>query len=136
MSNLAAFGKLERTLAELDQLPRRLAIAVAPMITKELQKEFENGNDPYGRRWAKLSTGKPSFLTLSRKLRNKTKAAPMPGGRAGIRILLGARYAIFHQTGTRYMPARKILPERGMPSAWRTAIQREAKRLFQAARVK
>lgn len=130
MSNLAAFGKLERTLAELDQFPRRLAIAIAPAITKEIQREFANGQDPYGTRWKKLKSGKPSKLTLSGKLRQGSKATPMTGGRAGLRILLGARYAVFHQTGTRKMPARKILPERGMPASWRMAIERESKKLL------
>lgn len=129
-NNLAAFGKLERVLGELNDLPRRLAIAAAPGITKELKKEFSSGADPYGRRWKKLKSGKPSHLTKSRKLRNGTRAAPMPGNRKGIRIILGAKYAIYHQTGTYKMPARKILPERGMPAAWRMILQREARNLL------
>lgn len=130
---LAKMGKLERTLAELDALPRRLSVAVSPTVTKELQKEFARGADPYGRKWRKLATGKPSHLTESGRLRKGTRAAPLPGRRAGVRILLGAKYAVFHQTGTRIMPARKILPERGLPAAWRTAINREAARLARKA---
>jgi len=134
MSNLAAFGRLERTLAELDQLPRKLSEAVAPAINREVQKQFSNGTDPYGRRWKRLANGRPSHLTLSSRLRTKTRVRPMPGNMKGVRIILGERYAIFHQTGTKHMPARKILPERGMPASWRMAIEREARRLYQGAR--
>jgi hypothetical protein len=135
MSNLKAFGKLERTLGELDQLPRRLAAAVVPLVTKELQREFARGADPYGRKWTRLSTGKPSHLTKSTRLRTGTRAALMPGNSKGVRILFGsrARVASLHQSGTKHMPARKILPERGMPASWRMAITREMARLTREA---
>lgn len=130
---LASLDRLARTLGELDALPRKLAVAVAPAITKELRAEFARGCDPYGRKWRKLATGKPSYLTKSKKLRKGTRAAPMPGNRTGVRVILGAKYAVFHQTGTGRMPARKILPERGMPASWRVAIDREARRIAKAA---
>ncbi len=117
-------GDLERTLARLDVLPRRVAEKVAPLLTKELQREFSAGVDPYGRKWRKLATGKPSHLTESGRLRRGTRAAPLPGKRAGVRILLGAKYAVYHQTGTARMPARRILPQRGMPQTWSAAINR------------
>lgn len=134
--NLRAFDKLAKTLAELDTLPRRLSVAIAPVITRELQKQFAKGTDPYGRKWRRLATGKASHLTESGRLRSGTRAAPLPGNRAGVRILFGsrARVAGFHQSGTANMPSRKILPERGMPAAWRTAIMREVRRLEQQAR--
>lgn len=118
-------GDLERVLGRLDALPRRVAEKAAPAITAELQREFARGTDPYGRKWRKLATGKPSHLTESGRLRRGTRAAPLPGKRAGVRILLGhGRIGLYHQTGTRKMPARKILPERGMPSTWSAAINR------------
>lgn len=117
-------GDLERVLGRLDALPRKVAEKAAPAITKSLQQEFARGTDPYGRKWRKLATGKPSHLTESGRLRRGTRAAPLPGRRAGVRILLGAKYAVFHQTGTRKMPARRILPQRGMPAEWSAAINR------------
>lgn len=126
-------GDLERTLARLDILPRRVAEIAAPAITSALQKEFARGEDPYGRRWRKLSTGKPSHLTETSRLRRGTKATAMPGKRAGLRIQLGAPYAIFHQTGTVNMPARRILPQRGMPASWSLALRAAHKRAFAEA---
>jgi hypothetical protein len=123
-------GRLEHTLARLDVLPRKVSEIAAPEITKALQREFAQGADPYGRKWRKLATGKPSHLTESGRLRRGTRAAPLPGRRAGVRILLGAKYAVFHQTGTAHMPARKILPERGMPASWNVAINRAMRKAF------
>ena len=120
-------GDLERTLARLDVLPRRVAEKAAPGLTKLLQRQFVQGANPYGRKWRKLATGAPSHLTESGRLRRGTRAAPLPGRRAGVRILLGAPYAIYHQTGTRHMPARKILPERGMPAAWAAVLRKAMK---------
>jgi phage gpG-like protein len=106
-------------------------VLAEPAITKALKKEFASGNDPHGRKWKKLATGKPSHLTLSGKLRRGTRAAPMPGGRKGLRIILGAKYGAFHQTGTRHMPARRILPDKGMPASWRLALERAHREVFQ-----
>ena len=126
-------GDLERTLARLDVVPRRVAELAAPGITRALQQEFARGVNPYGRKWRRLATGKPSHLTESGRLRAGSRAAPLRAGRAGVRILLGAPYAIFHQTGTRNMPARKLLPERGMPRAWAEALKKAARKAMREA---
>ncbi len=126
-------GDLERTLGRLDGLTRRVSVIAAPAITKELQREFSRGADPYGRKWRKLATGKPSHLTESGRLRRGTRAGPLPGRRAGVRILIGAPYAIYHQTGTSNMPARRILPQRGMPASWNVAIKRAMRQAFAEA---
>jgi phage gpG-like protein len=130
---MAKLEKLHRVLAQLDQLPRRVAEIAAPAITIELQKQFAQGRDPHGRKWRKLATGKASHLEESGKLRSKTRAAPMPGGRRGVRILFGsrARIAGFHQTGTKRMPARRILPDKGMPASWAMALTRAHRQAFQ-----
>ena len=131
---LRSIGQLEQTLAELDVMPRKLAIDVAPKITRLLQRQFSRGTNPYGRRWAKLASGKPSHLTETGRLRDGTRAGPMPGGRAGVRVILGARYGYFHQTGTRHMPARRILPQMGMPADWREVFDASARKLAARAR--
>jgi len=131
---LAQMGRLERVLQRLDQLPRRTSAFAAPDITAALQKEFSQGRDPHGRPWKKLATGKPSHLTASKKLRRQTRAALLPGSRMGLRILFGsrARVAGFHQTGTGSMPARRILPDKGLPVSWRVALERAHRKAFQA----
>lgn len=121
---LAQMGRLSKILAELDQLSRRVATRVVEPLSTEITREFRTGTDPYGRKWARLANGEPSYLTDTWKLRDGTRAALMPGGRKGVRIVIGASYGKFHQLGTNRMPARKILPERGMPERWRQIIKR------------
>ena len=130
---LRSMGELDAVLDELIQVPRKIAVDVAPKITKLLQREFSQGVNPYGRRWARLSTGAPSHLRKTGKLARGTRAMPGIGGRAGIRVVVGAPYGAFHQTGTSNMPARKILPDRGMPSSWRTAFEMSARKLAREA---
>lgn len=131
---IAKLERLSRVLAQLDQLPRRTAEIAAPAITRELQKEFARGADAHGRKWRRLATGKPSHLDKSGKLRRGTRAAPMPGNSRGVRILFGsrARIAAFHQLGTKKMPARRILPDMGMPTSWKVAIERAHRQAFRA----
>lgn len=40
-------------------------------------------------------------------------------------------YAKYHQTGTRYIPARKFLPEKSLPKAWEDKIGSSIKRKIQ-----
>lgn len=133
---LASMGRLEDAIDELIRLPRKLAVEVAPRLSRLLQREFSQGTNPYGRRWAKLATGRASHLTQTGRLRAGTRATPSPGGRAGVRVVVGAPYGAFHQTGTARMPARKILPDRGMPAAWRAAFETSARALARKAKAR
>lgn len=132
---LRSLGSLEKLIDELGTLPRKVAIDAAPRLTKLLRKQFADGTDPYGRRWARLANGRASHLTETRRLRNQARATPMVGGRMGIRFSFGTRalIAFFHQHGTRNMPSRKILPQFGMPRAWREVLDASARRLARQA---
>ena len=132
-------GSLQKTLGELDSFPKNLSLRIAGPLSTEFQKQFSRGSDPYGRTWKPLKTGKPSHLTETRRFRSGSRIAAMPGNRAGVRVILGrlgkrGRNPIYHMTGTRYMTARKYLPTRGMPAAWREIIKREASRLMRERR--
>lgn len=130
---LRSLGDLEKVIDELGTLPRKLAIEASPKLTKLLRKQFADGTDPYGRKWARLASGRASHLTQTRKLRQKTRAVPMLGGRMGIRLIFGTRYGSFHQTRTRNMPARRIFPQFGMPRAWRDVLDQSALKLARRA---
>ncbi len=127
---LRQMGRLSETLARLDALPRKVAEYAAPEITKAIKMQFRTGTDPYGRRWKRLADGRPSHLHETGRLERETRAAPLPGRRSGLRIIMGkmgkrGRNPVVHQLGNPpIMPARKILPERGMPAAWNVAIKR------------
>ena len=138
----AAIGKLEHTLRRLIEVPRRAAVIAAPQITRELQREFAAGRDPYGVAWAKLRPSTlrkhgPPPLTDSRTLRDGTRAIVARANYAGIRVQLGAMYGYFAQVGFRVgktrVPPRRVLPSRGLPAAWRNILVQAAKRAAREA---
>ncbi len=126
---LRKMGDLLSLIERLSDVPARTAAIAAPKLDRLVQRQFENGVDPYGRPWAPLrpstiGTGrKPPPLTgFTRKLRDGTGVKVRPGGRAGLVVKIGAPYGTFHQTGTRFMVARRIMPQFGMPAAWRAVL--------------
>lgn len=139
---IAALASVQRQLDDLATLPRKLAAACAPEITKLLQAQFRTGTDPYGRAWRKLKPSTlrkhgPPPLTDSGKLGDGTRARVLDGNRAGMSLVVGARYGAFHQVGFRVgkteVGPRRILPAFGMPASWREVFRRQAERLAREA---
>lgn len=132
--DFAKLGLLKANLSRLSRVPAQTAAAVSTDIAVEIEKEFDAGQDPYGRAWealrpATLRRGRrPPPLTDTGHLRSSVRVAPTAG--AGIAIVIGAEYARFHQTGTVNMAARPILPAGGFPASWSQAIKRAAENQF------
>ena len=139
----AAFGRLEKVLERLAYVPRRAAVIAAPLLTRELRKQFRQGVDPYGRPWAPLAAStlakgrRPPPLTDTGAAAGATKAMVRSGNRAGIHIVFGRGYLYFAQSGFRVgrtiVKPRRILPQQGMPAAWREILKRAAKQAFREA---
>lgn len=137
-----AMSDVKRAVEELARLPRKLSVAAAVPLSGLLRNQFVTGVDPYGAPWAPLKPSTlrqhgPPPLTVTGALRAGTKVEPMGGSRAGIKITVGAPYGAFHQVGFRVgrtrVPARRILPNRGIPRAWREVLDRNARFLAQQA---
>ena len=112
---------LAKALRELAKVPAKIAKEVSGEITDKLQAQFASGSDPYGATWAALKSGGPSHLIKSNTMAPGVKASPMAG--AGIKLEAPSP-ANFHQSGTRTpMPARPILPAKGLPADWRAILQ-------------
>ena len=128
--DFAGLGLLIANLGKLAEVPSQAASAASVQITKSLRAQFVNGVDPYGKPWAALrpstlrSGRRPPPLTDSGKLAAGTGAKPM--GRAGISLTVGAPYGVFHQTGTKNMAKRRILPDGAMPKAWSAILKQAA----------
>lgn len=114
--------RVAQALGELDQIPAQASREAAREIKKLIDREFREGVDPLGRRWAPLATGELSFLFDTGKLFGSVTVRPRAG--AGIQVTVDVQYASYHQTGTRRMPARKILPEAKLPRSWELAIEK------------
>jgi phage gpG-like protein len=134
---LADLHKLLLTVEKLAYVPRATARIAAPKLTDLIRRQFAQGLDPYGRQWRALKPAtiakgrRPPPLTDSGKLAGGTGAKVGP---AGITLTVGAKYGVFHQTGTRNMAARRILPAFGLPAAWRKVLDDAAKQAIQGAR--
>jgi phage gpG-like protein len=135
---MAGFRDLADRLAELEWIPSRIASEVAGAINESIADQFSAGHDPYGKPWAPLlpSTvrrkgGDRRILRRTDVLSSETVAKPTSG--AGIEIS-SVDYGQFHQTGTKRMVARKILPDGAeLPATWSKAIEEATERAFKKA---
>lgn len=115
-----------RSLRQLASVPARVSADAAPVVTDLIAQQFTDGVDPYGEPWEPHAEatvkrwGEHPILDLSGRMKS-VSVAPLSG--AGIGVSLGADYSRFHQTGTKTMPARRILPDnRGLPATWVQAL--------------
>lgn len=121
------FQRLHGTLRKLSEVPSRAAADAAVRIADVFDGQFADGVDPYGKQWAALkpytlAKGRfPPPLTDTGAMRDSIEVKPTPG--AGIEVTMGVDYATFHQTGTRDMAQRQIMPQSGgLPASWSSAI--------------
>lgn len=116
--NAIGFAKTCRALLSV---AAQVATESASELTGELQAQFDRGAGPYGDGWAALKSGAPSHLEASGAMRGGTRVRP--NGGAGL-AMEAPPPANFHQSGTRNMPARKVIPDNGLPASWRAILQR------------
>lgn len=122
-----ALLNLGARLRELASVPSQAAKTASEDIADLIEKEFEAGNDPYGKPWAPLRPStlkrgrRPPPLTDTRQLRESVEVKPAKG--AGIQITMDEVPGVFHQSGTKNMAKRAILPDgQKMPDPWTQAI--------------
>lgn len=116
------FAKLRKLRAMLERMPenvkRNAVIAVAAEVRTLVAMGFRKSVAPDGSKWAPLKErdGKPLVDTAN--LQNSFTTS-VDGGRGRIEVGTSVAYADFHQTGTKHMPARKMIPDDGeMPERW------------------
>lgn len=126
---MAGFRDLADRLAQLAKVASRVATPVAARISVSLADQFRNAVNAYGNPWKALlpqtvrrKRGDARILMRTDALAAETVATPISGG-AGVEIT-SLDYGNFHQTGTKRMVARKILPDgTSLPPVWTEAIQ-------------
>jgi len=123
-------GLLRNLLKNLDDQETILKIAanatVAPL--KRLIKEtFDKVADPTGNPWAPLK--KPTGKTPLKGLQDFFKVA----AEANTVLATNTKpYAVFHQEGTKFIVARKSLPEESIPNEWQNRIKPSIQRGIRA----
>lgn len=129
--DISQMSRLQDRIADLANVPSRVAREVSDEIGELMQAEFDAGTDPYGSPWQELAEATvergrtPPPLTDTRAMRVSLQVRPMSG--AGIAITID-HPAAPHQTGWSGTqgegPARPILPDRGdLPETWQIAIE-------------
>lgn len=119
---------LGQKLRALEREGKTIArVALASRIRDLIEEGFIRETDPTGHKWAPRKDSKPHpILTKSGAMRR--------GFEIDLRGALivtsnvvsdkGRPYPLFHQKGTKKMPARRSLPSRGLPSHWRAEFDR------------
>ena len=123
--------KASHVIAQLDQLRRAIESPSAVMAdigqfgVEQLDETWQAETNPYGVAWPPLApatlrqkTG-PSMLIESGSM-NAGLGYQVSGD--GVEIGVLSDIAIFHQEGTSKMPARKVVPDEGLPPEWEPAL--------------
>ena len=139
--DISGMGQLAERVADLAEVPARVAAKVAPEIEGLIGGEFDAGVDPYGAAWeplaeATLDKGRaPPPLTDTGAMRASVAVRPLAGAGVGVTI---DHPAAPHQTGWSGKqgtgPARPILPERSeLPPDWQDVISEAVEREYRRA---
>lgn len=116
-------SELRSLIAALES-PRKVLKLVARAMAEEaieLTREgFSRESDPNGKGWAPTQRG-GRILQDTGRLRNSFRV--MHVNARGFQIGTTVEYSGYHQAGTRRMPARKQLPDKGrLPRKWKARL--------------
>lgn len=137
MSGFRAPAKLQRLARNLATIAAKVSPAIAERLQERVRDTYANEQDPYGNPWAPLAES-----TVRRKGGNSVILTRTGASQAdcGARALAGAGVAVYangaagwHQEAHGSRPARPVLPDRGLPPAWRDDIEAETSAAFAKA---
>lgn len=116
-------GELRQLIAALNS-PRKVMTVVARAMAEEAiemtREGFSKEADPDGKGWAPTQRG-GRILQDTGRLRNSFRV--MRVNSRGFQIGTTVEYSGYHQAGTRRMPARKQLPDKGkLPGKWKARL--------------
>ena len=101
-----------------DKLYKSISKKIIPVIKKLFRKTFSSQSDPYGERFKRLKSGKR--YDSNHTLRNSVKFTLEDGSIVATSSL---DYFKYHQTGTKYLPARPSFPIEGEADPWRKEVK-------------
>lgn len=105
------FAQLSRLIANLESIGddgvAQVSDALEPAVQAVLESEYTEGKGPNGESWAVKADGTPSHLQKSGAMRSGSKAIR---GVSGVSVRI-PKPGGFHQSGTKRMSARKLVPD-------------------------
>jgi hypothetical protein len=113
-------SQLEQLISRLGQsseIEQAAAIAAKPIVQNLVDAGFISATAPSGTAWSALKDG--SGRIPLQGLRSFFRAS-VHGNQ--VQLINEKPYAIYHQTGTRFMDNRKMVPETELPNSWSQPI--------------
>jgi phage gpG-like protein len=100
---------------------KTVAGAIRDEVEQLIDEQFDRRAAPDGTAWEprKPPTGTWPLLEKTGRMRRSYHVVATT---TGIRVTNSRDYAGYHQTGTIYMPARKVLPDGPLPADWRARL--------------
>jgi phage gpG-like protein len=146
MKSFRQFQRRLDTLASGSNLPG-VAERLAAVTVKLVADEFRESRNPYGEPWAPVARNRPRDQRARARGGARAKRGDKPLVDTGvmrgsvaarvtgtqIRVMIPVEYASYHQTGTRNMVRRQMLPDGatgGLGPIWTAALNREAGRIL------
>ena len=150
-----AMPRLQRAVKALAAagLTDALAKRLGATALKLLSDQFKRSVNPYGETWApvfrdrkkdrrararRAKAGKPvladrPLVDTGRLRAAATGKASNDSSKAVVRVVIPVEYASYHQSGTRFVKRRQMVPEAstgGLGPIWSKAFEREAEKLI------
>ncbi len=119
------FARLRRIARAVNQLGSGAALRslnrnLAEEAIELIAQGFEKQSSPDGNRWAPITHRTGEILKKSGRLKSSYKSGRVTA--RGFTISSSVSYGTFHQTGTRHMPSRQMVPDGKLPSSWERAF--------------
>jgi phage gpG-like protein len=119
--NTAKLGEFAKKIRDLTgpSAKRAILLNVAEEVIELVREGFDNQADPYGAGWAATQRG-GRILADSGRLKSSWHRRSLTPQR--VVVGSGVTYGRYHQSGTRRMPQRAMVPYRGMPAEWKARV--------------
>jgi hypothetical protein len=114
----------ERAFATADKLLVKMSRDMAEEALNLTKEGWRKQANPYGKRWKAKKKRDGRQVLVGRTARLKGGWYVRKANRGGFTIAPSVGYAGYHQTGTKWMDQRMMVPsaERGLPSEWRDSM--------------
>ncbi|MDV6376373.1 phage virion morphogenesis protein [Deinococcus arenicola] len=133
MARASTLGKLRGDLADIQKptILQKLNRSLGKVALDLVQSGFDRRTDPYGVPW-RPTRGRNPILERTGTMRGAIRMTAKAGKITVRTTGKSSKYAVHHQYGTRYLPARKIMPDPGaLPPAYNLALQEESRRFLE-----
>lgn len=122
------FGALEdweKSFESADKLLGAMSRDMAEELLGLVKEGWRQQANPYGQPWKKKKRDDGRQILVGKTARLKGGWHVKRSTKRGFTIAPSVDYAGFHQTGTKFIPARHMVPTktRGLPKEWRKALE-------------